>query len=232
MGMQFSSTSTIPRLSAGNLPWKRQGDSRSGEIGYAPERSRSVACFGPPFRKLLRWQSSKSPCGMHAGCQSLAHGGRESRGGDLGPGTVLLELPAQGRTVDELHREPAEVAHLAVIEDLDDARVVQRGGDASLLPEPVREVRVLVIGEQDFQRFDAVQAAVPDAVDGREAAAAEVPEKLVALGQERRDLGLAWVGGAQGWVAGPTSRRSGRASRTGSPDPRATSAPAREPDAP
>src|SRR6202022_4527 len=100
------------------------------------------------------------------------------------------------------------------------------------LPDPVREVRVLVIGEQDFQRFDAVQAAVPDAVDGRKAAPAEVTEKLVALGHERRDPGLAWVGGAQGWAAGPTSRGSGRASQTGSPDPRAIPGPAREPDAP
>ena len=74
---------------------------------------------------------------------------------------------------------------MAEIVDLHDARMLERGRDARLLAEAPREVRVLAVRfVQDLESLEALEARAPHLVDGREPAASQESEHLVAAAEE------------------------------------------------
>ena len=111
-------------------------------------------------------------------------------------GAAPRELARERRPLDELHRVPERALDVPGIVDLHDARVLERGGDARLLAEALRELGVLDVHfEQHLQGLEPLQARAPDLIHGREPAASQETEELVAAGEELLDRPAAVVDG-------------------------------------
>ena len=106
------------------------------------------------------------------------------------------ELARERRPLHELHRIPERSLDVPEIVDFHDARVLERGGDARLLPEAPRELGALDVRlVQHLQGLETLQACAPDLIHGGESAAPQEAQKLVAAGEEPLDRPAAVVDG-------------------------------------
>ena len=111
-----------------------------------------------------------------------------------------VEPVLEGAPLDVLHDDEGAVLLLADVEDLNDVRMVEPGGEAGLAREPLPHLVVAgeVVGEELDGDF-AIELQVAGAVDGRHAAVAEPVLELVALTGELAlhpsPLSFAWPGG-------------------------------------
>jgi hypothetical protein len=100
--------------------------------------------------------------------------------GDLGE-RHLPDVAAQRPALDVLHRDVRRAVVLEVVVDRDDVRMRERPRDARLAQEALGERRVgRVEGGELLERDEAVEVGLPREVHHRHAAAADLPEDLVA----------------------------------------------------
>ncbi len=86
---------------------------------------------------------------------------------------------AQRAARDVLHRDVLDAAVLEVVEDGDDARVVERARDARLAQEAADHLRVLALQRAELLQGDeAVEVELPGEVDARHPAAPDLAEDL------------------------------------------------------
>ena len=108
----------------------------------------------------------------------------DARGGQRLERAALLDHGAEVAAVDQLHDDERVARLHAVVEDVDDVRMAQRGGRLRLLAEAGDERRVAaVLGAQNLDRHVAAQLRVVAAKDGRHAALAEQLDQAVAAGR-------------------------------------------------
>ncbi len=87
---------------------------------------------------------------------------------------LLGDEPCEVRAFHVAHREEEHSFGLARLEDRDDVRVVERGGDPRLAQEALPEALVVrELGRENLERNGAAEVDVPGAIDGTHAAAAE-----------------------------------------------------------
>ncbi len=93
---------------------------------------------------------------------------------------AVPESRTQRLAVKELGDQVRPSIEHADVEDLDDVRVVERGGDAGLLQEPLDALRVVGAGpDHEFQRHVPSQAHVGGAVDIAHAPARQQPDDVI-----------------------------------------------------
>ena len=93
----------------------------------------------------------------------------------------LPHVRAQRAALDVLHRDVRRAVVLEVVVHGDDVRVAQRAGHARLAQEALRERRVRGVERaQLLERDEAVEVGLAREVDDRHAAAADLPQDLVA----------------------------------------------------
>ena len=134
---------------------------------------------------------------------------------------ALAEDRGEVAAVDQLHDDERVARVHAVVEDVDDVRMVQRGGGLRLLAEARHEGGVAaVLGAQHLDRDVAAELGVVGPVDGRHAALAEQLDQAVAAAEDVSYLGQ---GRAAPIAVGPAGARdsaqveAGRGSRRNSP---------------
>jgi len=117
-------------------------------------------------------------------------GGLDADVHDLAEAQRLVADQAQEvRAADERHHEEEGALVAAEIVDRDDRRVVHLRDDLRLPLEPLLEVSSQVGAGDELDRDLAVQERIAGAVDDAHAAAPELPEDLVAPGEDGVDQG-------------------------------------------
>ena len=96
-----------------------------------------------------------------------------------GDGVSLAEVSLQRLPIDELHDDVEVPVGLAAVEDADDARRLEAGGQPGLAEEPVGDAGLLrEVGVQELDRHVEVEVAVAAPVDDAHAPLADPREEL------------------------------------------------------
>ena len=116
--------------------------------------------------------------------------GRCNLAGDLqrqldGQLALASQPVAQGLAPHVGHRIPELTCGRAGVENGEDVRVIQAGGQADLALEAFRSERRRQLGVEQLERYRAIVAQVAREVDGRHSAAPKLALDEVSIGQRR-----------------------------------------------
>ena len=111
---------------------------------------------------------------------------------------LVADQAQQGRPADERHDEEERALVAAEVVDRHDRRVIHLGDDLRLALEALLELRGQVARGDELDGDLAVEQRVARAVDDAHAAAPELPEDLVAVGELRADHRTLPTAGSRG----------------------------------
>jgi hypothetical protein len=160
--------------------------------------------------------------------QGVGHLGGDPDG--VGHRQLLLPIEAlpERLALDERHHVEQEAVGLARVEQGQDVRVLQVGGELDLGQEALGPDHGCELGAQELQGDPAIVAEIMCQVDGGHAAGADLALDAVAVGQrglqtaERlgHDGAPGWDAGKMGPCAGLDQSAEAAAAVTASPSPR------------
>ena len=137
---------------------------------------------------------------------------------------LVADESQQGRPPDQRHDEEERPLVSAEIVDRDDRRVVHLGDQLRLALEALFELGRQIARRDELDGDLAVEQRVARAVDDAHAAAAELPEDLVAVGELRADHSLPANAGSRGlrrrsssWTGRSRSALPARDARSSTP---------------